>query len=253
MGTALFSNKFLPIPLKISIHMKKKQQQTLILPVLLAHPTSPTCAGALPQELGHLFCSRILLLSSGVAFGSDCQMTCRGLNLDSNLNSAAWPMGCRGLSALKTQNNLCWVWIFRSDVNAKIEDSCELIPTLIHQTDLCTQLIAIYKIPIKFYWLWQLLSHHRSWICCSGQWADTFLLTSARIFILKVLWTHWTGGSWMRKCNLHCFSIWGDRVTRHTSKAAALLQEINFTTEKKKSKECRILCQISVSHIGRKH
>ena len=48
------------------------------------------------QELIHWFCSRILRLSSGIAFGSDCQMTSRGLNLDSILHSAAWPTGCKG-------------------------------------------------------------------------------------------------------------------------------------------------------------
>ena len=29
----------------------------------------------------------------------DCQMTCRGLNLDSNLNCAAWPTSCKGFIA----------------------------------------------------------------------------------------------------------------------------------------------------------
>ena len=29
----------------------------------------------------------------------DCQMTCRGSNLDSNLNSAAWPTSCKGFIA----------------------------------------------------------------------------------------------------------------------------------------------------------
>ena len=31
----------------------------------------------------------------------DCQMTGRGSNLDSNLNSAAWPMSCQGFIASK--------------------------------------------------------------------------------------------------------------------------------------------------------
>ena len=63
-------------------------------------------------------------------------MASRGLNLDSNLNSAAWPSGSKGLSALKSQNKLCGVWIlFRSFEHTKIDDSGELIPTLIHQTD----------------------------------------------------------------------------------------------------------------------
>ena len=45
-------------------------------------------------------------------FGSDCQMTSKGFNLDSNLNSATWPKGssCKGLICSKTQNNLCGIW-----------------------------------------------------------------------------------------------------------------------------------------------
>ena len=60
-------------------------------------PTCPCCASALPQELSHGFCNQTLQLSSRIAYGSDCQMTCRGLNLDSNLNSAAWPTVTNGL------------------------------------------------------------------------------------------------------------------------------------------------------------
>ena len=78
---------------------------------------------ARPQELGNWISRQNLRLSSGIAFGSDCQMTCRGSNLDSNLNSAAWPMGF-----------ICSK-VFRSVENAEIEDSCASIPTLIHQTE----------------------------------------------------------------------------------------------------------------------
>ena len=53
-----------------------------------ARPSDPpkalSCAWARPQELDHWFCSRNLRLSwmpSGIAFRSDCQMTCRGSNL----------------------------------------------------------------------------------------------------------------------------------------------------------------------------
>ena len=35
----------------------------------------PSCVRVLPQELGYWFCSQILRLSNGIAFGSDCQMT----------------------------------------------------------------------------------------------------------------------------------------------------------------------------------
>ena len=56
----------------------------------LACLTCPSCARAWPQELSHWFCSQNLWLSSGIAYRSDCQMTGRGLNLDSILNSASW-------------------------------------------------------------------------------------------------------------------------------------------------------------------
>ena len=56
--------------------------------------TCPICSssvGVLPQELGYWFCSQNLWLSSGLALGSGCQMTCRCLNLDSNLtNKFSW-------------------------------------------------------------------------------------------------------------------------------------------------------------------
>ena len=57
---------------------QQRLPQTQKRPVfVLARPTRPTCAGALPQVLGHWFCSQILL-SSRIAFGSDCQMTGTG-------------------------------------------------------------------------------------------------------------------------------------------------------------------------------
>ena len=75
-------------------------------------------------------------MPSRIAYGSDCQMTCRGSNLDSNLNSAAAVppdhLVVKILSAPIPQINLCGVWIlFRSVENAEIEDSSELISTLI--------------------------------------------------------------------------------------------------------------------------
>ena len=56
---------------------------------LLARPACLSCAKALPKELGHCYCSQNLRLSSGLTFDSDCQVSSIGLNLDSNLNSAA--------------------------------------------------------------------------------------------------------------------------------------------------------------------
>ena len=67
-----------------------------------------------------------------MAFGSDCQMTCRVSNFNSNLNSAAWPTSYNGLTAPKSLNKLCGIWIlFWSIENAKIGDSNESLPTLI--------------------------------------------------------------------------------------------------------------------------
>ena len=47
-----------------------------------ARPTLPSCASALPQELGW-FCSQNFRLSSGIAFGSVYQMVGRGSNFGS--------------------------------------------------------------------------------------------------------------------------------------------------------------------------
>ena len=69
---------------------------------MLARLTRPNCARARPQELGHWFCSQNSRMSLGIAFGSDCQIIGRGSNLDSNVNSAAWPMGCRGFICSET-------------------------------------------------------------------------------------------------------------------------------------------------------
>ena len=42
-----------------------------------------------------------LLLSSGIALGSDCQITDKSLNLDSNLIPDTWPKSCKGLICSK--------------------------------------------------------------------------------------------------------------------------------------------------------
>ena len=62
--------------------LRRRGQQRLLpaqkRPVwVLARSTRPSCAGALPQELGYWFCSQNLRYCSGIAFGSDCQMTGR--------------------------------------------------------------------------------------------------------------------------------------------------------------------------------
>ena len=48
------------------------------------------CRSAAPRAWPLILQSNVQL-SSGIAFGSDCQITCRGPNLDSNFNSSAWP------------------------------------------------------------------------------------------------------------------------------------------------------------------
>ena len=90
---------------------QKPLQLTWTHPVfVLVSQTNPSCTWALPQELRPWFCSQCLQLSSGIAFVSDCQMTCRrGSNSDSNLNSAADQLAVKVFSAQKTQNNLCGV------------------------------------------------------------------------------------------------------------------------------------------------
>ena len=65
-------------------------------------------------------------------------ITSRGLDLDSNFNSAGWSTSCKGLSALKLLNKQCGDSIlFRSVEDAKIEASSESIPIFIHQTGFC--------------------------------------------------------------------------------------------------------------------
>ena len=99
---------------------------------VLACPTLPSCAWALPQELGPWFCSQNLWFSSGKAFWSDCQMTGRGSNLDStwNLNSCTWPRDCRGFFQVCSETpewSVSSLNSFRSIKNTEIS-------TLIHQT-----------------------------------------------------------------------------------------------------------------------
>ena len=108
------------------------QKHPVFVPALPISRVQPKSAGNLPQELGHWFCSQ-KWLSSGIALESGCQMTCRGSNLDSNLNPAAWPKGCK-LPAPESQNSLCVVWIlFTSVETAEIEDCGEQISTKLCQ------------------------------------------------------------------------------------------------------------------------
>ena len=105
--------------------------------LVLACPTRLSCAGAQPQEPGYRLCSQNLRLSSRIFFGSDCQLTGRGSNLDSNLNLPPGQRDVKVLSAPKSVNNLCGVRILFSSVqSAEIEGSCESIPNFILQTEL---------------------------------------------------------------------------------------------------------------------
>ena len=79
-------------------------------PVLPAQAVPERC----PKNSAIDFAS--LRLSPGTTLGSDCQMTGRGSNFDSNWNSAAWP------TVYLLRNNLCGVWLLlRSVENAEIE------------------------------------------------------------------------------------------------------------------------------------
>ena len=76
-----------------------------------------------------------MTLSCGIALWSDCQSTGRAWTWTQTWTLPPDHLVVKVLSALKSQNKLCGVWILvRSVENAKIEDSSELISTLIHQT-----------------------------------------------------------------------------------------------------------------------
>ena len=91
----------------VYVSMRGQQQllQTLKHPVfVLASQTSASKAREWPQELGCWSSSLNLLLPSRTAFEIDGQMTGRGSNLDSNLNSATWPTSCEGFLAVWSLN-----------------------------------------------------------------------------------------------------------------------------------------------------
>ena len=75
-------------------------------PSVCARPSYPSCAGALPQELCHWIRSQNLRSSSGIAFGSDCQMTSRGSNLDSTWTLPPDQWVVMVLFAIKPQNKV---------------------------------------------------------------------------------------------------------------------------------------------------
>ena len=108
---------------------------------VLACQTSPSCEqceGALPQELSDWFFSQKFWLSLWIASESDHSIA--RWRAGAHTWTQTWTVSLdkqvvEVLSAIKSQNNLWGVWIlFRSVRNKEIEDSSELIPTLIHQT-----------------------------------------------------------------------------------------------------------------------
>ena len=135
MGAALVSNNFQPIPMDIPFPMKKKSVVTarylqsiktfLTLELSRYRKSGSTfsssepaadsetpCVCARPSDLRQPCRSAaprawplILPSKPSITFWNslwrDCQMTGRGSNLDSNLNSAAWPMSCQGFIASK--------------------------------------------------------------------------------------------------------------------------------------------------------
>ena len=68
---------------------------------VLARPTRASRAWERPQELGCWFCPSTPLITFWNSLWRDCQMTGKGSNLDSNLNSAAWSTSCNGFIASK--------------------------------------------------------------------------------------------------------------------------------------------------------
>ena len=80
----------------------------------LCSPVQP--AQALPER-----CPKSsAIVFSGIACGSNCQMTGRGWNLELNLNFATWPTSCKDLCAPKSLNSFC-----SSVEDAEIETSSE--------------------------------------------------------------------------------------------------------------------------------
>ena len=157
MCAALVSNNFLPIPSKYSFHMKEKSDSSrpenykVLKPLWLSNWISTgrviacfpqasmsrvaasACPSDVPHELG------LLLLQSNPSIISWNSL--REWLSGAQTWNQTWTLPpdqrvVKVLSASKFQNNLCWAQIlFRSVENAEIEDSYELIPTLMHQTE----------------------------------------------------------------------------------------------------------------------
>ena len=79
---------------------------------MLASPTRPSCAGALPQELGHWFCSQIVFWNSLLEWLPDDQQR---LKLGLKLELCSLTNGLQRFYLLRKPrikfNKLCWVWI----------------------------------------------------------------------------------------------------------------------------------------------
>ena len=124
MGSALVGNNFLPIPSKISFYIKKSDSSQpeiykalkscwLLIWVSIARVVAsfPQASRSRPAGTAADFetpcvCAcpsdpRKPSITFWTSLQRDCQMTCRGSNLDSNLNCAAWPTSCKGFIASK--------------------------------------------------------------------------------------------------------------------------------------------------------
>ena len=83
------------------------------------------------------FCSQKLRLSSGIAFGVIPKWPAEDVIQTQTWSLSPDQRAVKILSAPKSLNKLCGVWIiFRSVEDAEIEASSESIPTLILQTEL---------------------------------------------------------------------------------------------------------------------
>ena len=118
---------------------------------VLASPNSKSCAQALPQVLGHWFCTQNLHLCSrtALAWGGDCQMAARGLNLNSNLNSTAWPTRHKGFNLLHDLRTNC----VKFEFFLGLLNMPELIQAVIQIQHSTPRLVKEVNIEYNFCWL----------------------------------------------------------------------------------------------------
>ena len=94
-------------------------------------------------KLSHRFCSQNLWLPSWIAFGSDCQMICRGSNLDSILKSANWPTSCKGYFSSQIPGNLgALEQLIMPKLRLGVSGSLPSSPRMVY-ADICNKIYAL--------------------------------------------------------------------------------------------------------------